>query len=255
MTEGLRAILFDLDDTLLDWSGWSGDWEERDPELLGGLLAALQRNGRRVPALDTVLHEYQARTSLAWTSSAGGLRAPHLGDVLVASLAAAGMPRRELDRQVLLRAWPWAPYPGVACANDAPGVLQTLRENGIGIGLVTNSYQPMWLRDIELEQYGLLHFLAECRISSADVGWLKPHPRIFETALDCLGVMAQETIFVGDNVVADIGGAQNAGMRGILLGGQYNPVNMDESIKPDCHIQSLAELPAVLDDWYPEWRQ
>ena len=250
----LRAVLFDLDDTLIDWSRWNGDWEQRDPQMLGSMLGTLGHNGQQPPALEIVLPEFRARSKHAWASGRNSLRAPNLGDVLVDTLVAVGMPRAALDRQALLQAYPWTPYPGVVSFPDVPDALQTLLDNDIRVGLITNAYQPMWMRDRELEAYGLLHLFSECRFTAADVGWLKPHPRIFEAALECLGVQPAEAVFVGDNPVADVAGAQNVGMRGVLRAGRHETGMLEGLIEPDHRLHSLAELPPVLDAWFPGWR-
>ncbi len=274
----LRAVLFDLDDTLIDWSDWGGNYYARNREHIEAVLASLPANGRQPPFLDlnqqqleTLLHElphdgwqepdldaveqdYIRRTEQAWAVGRSNLRAPHLGDILVETLSAAGVPDSLLQREALLRAVPWGMYPGVVCFPDALPALQLLREHGIHLGLVTNAHQPMMLRDRELEACGLLDFMPDCRLSAADVGWLKPHPRIFRTALELLDVEPQEAVFVGDNPVADIAGAQNARMRAVLRSGRQDTAMLAGLIEPDSRIQSLDELPILLDDWFPGWR-
>ena len=278
MPDQLRAVLFDLDDTLIDWSGWSGDYASRNREHIEAVLASLPLNGRQPPFLDLnqeqleqVLNalphdgwqepdpdqvelEYRLRTERAWAVGRSNLRAPHLGDILVDTLAAVGVPSSLLQRDALLEAVPWSMYPGVTCFEDVAPVLALLREQDIDLGLVTNAHQPMAMRDRELEACGLLHFMPRCRLSAADVGWLKPHPRIFRAALERLDAAPGEAVFVGDNPVADIAGAQNAGMRAVLRRGRNDTAMLAGLIEPDCRIQSLEELPPLLDDWFPGWR-
>ncbi len=64
----------------------------------------------------------------------------------------------------------------------------------------------------------------------------------------------QEAVFVGDNPVADVAGAQNIGMRGVLRVGRHETGMLKGLIEPDHRLHSLAELPPVLDAWYPGWR-
>jgi putative hydrolase of the HAD superfamily len=49
-------------------------------------------------------------------------------------------------------------------------------------------------------------------VFSSEVGWRKPHPAIFERALDALGVAAGEALFVGDKLATDVAGAAALGM-------------------------------------------
>ncbi len=54
-------------------------------------------------------------------------------------------------------------------------------------------------------------------IISAEVGWRKPHPRIFQAALDRLGTAAAAMLFVGDDLDADVRGAQALGIEAVWL--------------------------------------
>ena len=123
-------------------------------------------------------------------------------------------------------------------------ILALLRDRGILLGMITNGYAPMWMRDFELAHYGLLEYFTTCRFSSADEGVLKPHPDLFTKALDCLGTTAQETVFVGDSLSADVAGAQGVGMRAVHRArtsseAYYEPVI---DIRPDATIEDLREL-------------
>jgi putative hydrolase of the HAD superfamily len=190
----------------------------------------------------------------AWDTGRSSLRAPHLGRILVDALVTAGAGNTELDERLCLEAYNWSAAPGVILFPDVPAVLQLLAEHGVRVGIVTNAHQPMWMRDIELAHFGLLDFFPECRLSAADAGYLKPHPSIFQQALECLGVNAEEAVFVGDNPVADVAGAQGAGLLGVLRVRQPPPAMLSGLIVPDHAINSLQELPDVLDNWFPGWR-
>lgn len=252
----LRAVLFDLDGTLIDWSQ-SRDEEARARhirDVMAGLLDALAARGLRTPPPEAVAEEYRRRIVQGWERARDDLRPPHLGDVLVEALRAAGMDVAALERDALLEAFPWSAVPGVTCFPDAPPALQTLLAHGVKIGLVTNSSHPMWLRDRELKGFGLLHLIPHCRLSAADLGRMKPHPQIFQAALDCLGAEAHEAVFVGDNPAADIVGAQKAGMRAVLRSGRHEREAPPGLVEPDYRLDTLAELPPQLDNWFPGWR-
>jgi HAD superfamily hydrolase (TIGR01509 family) len=82
-------------------------------------------------------------------------------------------------------------------------------------------------------------------VDSVDVGCTKPAARIFQHALDALGVSAAATTFVGDSLPRDMAGARDLGMRHIWLAGADA-----ESARPCCRddrqIRSLRELEAIL---------
>jgi putative hydrolase of the HAD superfamily len=95
-------------------------------------------------------------------------------------------------------------------------VLSSLERCGYKIGLVSNTTGPPevfheHVRMLEIDSYfGSILF-------SSEVGFRKPHPQIFHTALDQLSVSPEQTVFVGDNEEADIAGASSEGMTTVLL--------------------------------------
>lgn len=75
----------------------------------------------------------------------------------------------------------------------------------------------------------------------------KPDAAFFKTALTRLGVEASRAAMIGDDIRADIGGAQAAGLAGILVKtGKYRPADLQCSIEPDLVLESIAELPLKL---------
>ncbi len=76
----------------------------------------------------------------------------------------------------------------------------------------------------------------------------KPDRAFFEQALNAIGVAAHEAIMVGDDIDNDIGGAQKAGMRGILVSTGKHNANSPQlhSIQPEAILPSVASLPEWL---------
>jgi putative hydrolase of the HAD superfamily len=249
----LKAILFDMDDTLLDWSGFKSDWAEIEALHLSGVIEYLRDELGCAVELDAFARELRERTTQAWAAARQDLRAPHLGRLLCETALALGAPREALDADRCLRAYRWDAIIGTAIFPDVPPLLTLLHDHGIGVGIVTNAYQPMVLREIELRTHRLLDFFPTCRLSAADVGYLKPHPYIFKAALECAGVEPHETVFIGDDLHADILGAQRAGIKAVL---RITSRVQDGSglIHPDAAVSTFDELPAILDDWFPGWR-
>ncbi|MGM0845208.1 MAG: HAD family hydrolase [Bacillota bacterium] len=85
-------------------------------------------------------------------------------------------------------------------------------------------------------------------IISEESGFSKPDNRIFQLALNKLNVKPEAALFVGDDIEKDIGGCQNAGIRGIW----FNPDKSknETEIKPFGEIHSLKELLIYLGDDY-----
>lgn len=251
----LKAVLFDLDDTLLDWSGFTrDDWEELEQERLSNLIRFLAEEGISTGEMKGFFIEFRNRTTDAWKNAYTNLRAPNLGNILVDSAIACGVPGGKLNTRRCLEAYGWGAVRGTALFPEVIDVLETLREAGIKVGIVTNAYQPMWMRDLELHDHGVAHYFPTCRFSAADVGYLKPHPEIFRAALDCLKVPADQAVFVGDDPEADIAGAQAVGCQAVLRATRRHG-NPAAGIAPDATISNLRELLTIFDSWHPGWRQ
>jgi HAD superfamily hydrolase (TIGR01509 family) len=249
----LKAVLFDLDDTLLDWSGFKNNWPDIDRLHLRRLFDYVGAEIQPIENFDAYCAEYSTRMADAWVASRTTMRAPNLGNILVETTVAFGVPADMLDARRCLEAYQWEAIPGTKMFPEVPETLALLREHGLKIGIVTNAHQPMWIRDIEITTLGILEFFPECRFSAADVGYLKPHPLIFQAALKCVGAKPEEAVFVGDDPDADIVGAQSAGLKAVMRRLPRRPFT-SETIIPDAFISRLDELPLQLDSWYPGWR-
>lgn len=82
-------------------------------------------------------------------------------------------------------------------------------------------------------------------VSAAEVGYQKPHPLVFQTAMSRAGVAPGETVHIGDDEHRDIYGAFEAGIRTIWLNRSQRDWN-HAGCEADHHIQSLIELPEIL---------
>jgi HAD superfamily hydrolase (TIGR01458 family) len=76
----------------------------------------------------------------------------------------------------------------------------------------------------------------------------KPSRHFFNMAVDDLGLKPSEVMMVGDDIDADVGGAQDAGLHGTLVKtGKYRETYARlSSVEPDAVINSVADLPAML---------
>lgn len=72
----------------------------------------------------------------------------------------------------------------------------------------------------------------------------KPARTFFHAAADMLGLAPQDLLMVGDDVRADVSGAQQAGLHGALVRtGKFRPADLEGDVKPDLVIPSIADLP------------
>lgn len=76
----------------------------------------------------------------------------------------------------------------------------------------------------------------------------KPSQNFFNMAVDALRLKPHEVVMVGDDIDADVGGAQDAGLHGILVKtGKYRETYTRLSVvEPDAILPSVADMPALL---------
>jgi HAD superfamily hydrolase (TIGR01458 family) len=76
----------------------------------------------------------------------------------------------------------------------------------------------------------------------------KPSPDFFQLALDDMGVTAAEAMMVGDDIDADIGGAQGAGLKAVQVRtGKFTESDLEHpTVRPDFRIDSIATLPELI---------
>lgn len=88
-------------------------------------------------------------------------------------------------------------------------------------------------------------------VSASGVGEAKPHPQTFIAAAEAAGVDRGELLHVGDDPETDIAGAVRAGVPCVWISrdGSPWPAADHPDIRPDARIASLGELPALLKDW------
>ena len=127
---------------------------------------------------------------------------------------------------------------------DALPALAQLRSAGIRTAIVSNAPwgSPPELWRGELRRLGLSDAV-DAVVLCGDVGWRKPAPEIFRSAMSRLGCRAADCIFVGDDLRWDIEGSASVGMRPLLIDRDGRHAGyMGERI---VNLQALLELVAA----------
>jgi putative hydrolase of the HAD superfamily len=199
----MRAVLFDLDDTLYDHTH--------------AIRAALQAVAAQAPALlhhgfehffreyDKALDDVHPRVVAGELTfdAARALRYERL-------LAWCGVDAS--DPQALAQIQVAAYRRNERLVEHAASLLQALRQAGLTLGIVTNSVRSE--QEAKLERMGIRQYF-DALVVSGDHQVAKPDPRLFHVALDAIDAPASQTVFVGDRVHIDVHGAQAAGMRAV----------------------------------------
>lgn len=242
----IQAVLFDLDDTLLDWSGYTGSLSAIYRPHTDKVYDYLAADGHGLPDRDGFLATYQTAVKAAWSEAKKDWQAVNFSHLMLDLFQRLALDLSRIDMDAVLRVYDWQAVPGVTLYEDAIPLLDTLRQQQYRIGLITNSMLPMWMRDVELRAYGILDYF-DVRLTSGDAGYMKPHPAIYAQALAPLGLLPEQALFVGDRPANDIAGANAAGLTSVLMAPDHLNHDLD-GVQPHFTINRLSELLNVLVD-------
>jgi putative hydrolase of the HAD superfamily len=235
-----RAILFDLDDTILSAYGQAPVAWAKVAERFAARLAPLTPSdvAAAITAYAAVFWS-DADRHRQWRVRIGEARREIVRGSL-AGLAAAGhpVPDRALadslaDAFTALRDEEMRVFPG------ATETLDRLKQHGIRLALVTNGAT-------EPQRAKLVRFTLEHRFDHIQIegehGFGKPEARAYTHAMQALGVEPGETWMVGDNLEWEVAAPQRLGIYAIWYDGYAAGLPPESPIRPDRIIQSLPEL-------------
>jgi putative hydrolase of the HAD superfamily len=232
-----RAILFDLDETIIDFGGNIDEaWRE-----------ACEDAADRVRTLDAgVLYdEISATRDWFWADEdrhrkwRQDMRA---ASAEIARLALAGLGHEadpQLARQIAdhyrdLRDASYALYPG------AVETLIRKRAEGCQLAMVTNGSSAAQREKIE--RFDLARHFEHIQIEGEhDYG--KPDPRAYADTLQALGVAPAEAWFVGDHLEWDVIAPKRLGMFAVWVNPDGDQLPSDLQVAPDLVIRCIRELP------------
>lgn len=227
----MRAVLFDLDDTLFD--------HRRSAR--AALTEVHRAHGRETPydAFERAHTRYLEEMHIQVLAKRIGLEEARrerfrrvfaslgvtLGDSDVELTAAAYRDGYKLARRALA---------------GAAELLAAVRGHA-RVAIVTNNLLE---EQQDKLQYCALAPFVDALIASEDVGVSKPDPRIFQVALERVGATADEAVMVGDSWANDIAGAARAGIRAVWFNPDRKPVPAEPA--GVAVIESLAPARVVL---------
>lgn len=228
-----------VDAVLFDWGGTLTPWRTMDAEDEWRAVAQVAAPEQVVEATRALM----AAVTQVWARS----RDEHRSSTLQEICSIAGI-AYDADH--------WGPYRSLwehatATDPDALGVLESLRSDGIKIGVLSNTLWPRRWHEEVFARDGL-DALIDGAVYTSEIAWTKPAPQAFHAAMHAVGVDDPAAcVFVGDRLFDDIFGARNAGMRTIHVPHSAIPVaQVGHTIgEPDAVVQRLAEIPEVIAGW------
>ena len=230
-----QAIIFDLDDTILDDSSQVENcWQEACREAAAGL------NGMNPVALRAAIK----READSYWSDPGrhregrlDLRAASAG-IVARALAGMGFDRPDLAREISnhyrdLR------DERLCLVDGAIETIEWFRSRGVRLGMATNGSASG--QRAKIERFGLAPYF-ERIIVEGEFGAGKPHRQVYEELFGSLGAEPAKTWSVGDNLEWDVGGPQSFGAYGIWVDVRRAGLPQGAPVRPDRIIHSIREL-------------
>jgi putative hydrolase of the HAD superfamily len=230
-----RVILFDLDDTIVDFS-WNqaASWR----------TACVEFEDQTGVEVERLLTEIRAAGGRFWADhdraerGRKDLRAAS-AEIVVEALEGvgvrvrSGLPREISERYRTLR------EEGMRLFEGTTEVLEGLRGEGRRLGLVTNGTGEE--QRGKIERFGLERYFDHIQIEG-EFGLGKPHDAAYRHALTSMGAEAATTWFVGDNLEWDVAAPQRHGMFGIWVDGSGQGVPEGAAGRPDRIVRHIGEL-------------
>ncbi|KPV63575.1 MAG: putative HAD-hydrolase [Candidatus Bathyarchaeota archaeon BA1] len=228
------AVLFDLDETLIDsFKGQQAAHIEVSKMLISSLkLRGIQVNFqdllRQVSDFDDEMEVKLIRERDNWWPT------------LFRMLGGRRLSKKTAQR--LTKAY-WTAYANNSPPyEDAIPTLEYLRSKGYKIGLVTDTDGTPGMKRWRVALTGLEKYVDAVVVGGEDIMERKPSPELFLLAARRLGAPAERCLMVGDKAFVDIKGAIAAGMKAILI----HRREWDIPLKPHHTIHRLAELRSLL---------
>lgn len=218
----LKAVFFDIDDTLYDTSGFAK--LARKAALNMMIDAGLPLDSTEAYKL---LREIIAQKGSNYDKHFNVLTKTVFGEEKPL-LIALGMINYHNVKFALLR-----PFPRTT------STLINLKSKGYRLGVISNGITiKQWEKLIRL---GIHHFFDEV-VTSDEIGFEKPHHRIFEVALSRMGCTPEKSIMIGNKFSEDMMGAVNAGMSAILVNCKLTPEEEEYIEKEKLDVKVISDI-------------
>lgn len=243
---GTYAARVAVDAVIFDWGGTLTPWHAVDLEAQWYAYAQVYD----APRASELAAGLLAAESALWDrqrQSAGADGTGNLDHVF----AALGIDTESGSHLAALEAYLrfWAPH--TFADPDARELLAGLHADGVQVGVLSNTMWPRYHHEAVFARDGLLD-LIDGAVYTSEITWGKPHAEAFRAALDALGSPDPgRTVFVGDRLWDDIHGAQQAGMRAVLVPHSRIPIEQQVAVEvtPDAVVGRLGEVREVVRTW------
>lgn len=217
----IEAVLFDLDNTLIDW------YEAQ--RLYCALLA------ERLPPMADAERAQAMASIIEWLGDGNGIGLADWFRRITERWPCQASARELLEERN-------AVFPAFTVLLPYAKEMLSALKGSYRLGMLTNGSTAV--QRAKIAAAGLEDYF-EHIIISGETPWSKPDPRIFRHILSAMDVRPECAVYVGDNVEKDVYGAQGAGMRVIRLRHAGHPYETVDGVP---EIDSLADLQELISE-------
>ncbi|GHO42545.1 HAD family hydrolase [Ktedonospora formicarum] len=241
----IRAIIFDLGGTLIDWPDWDEDIERRWGLSYDHLIAYM--NGRVWPEREAYIQAMRAAEKAHWQRVTEQHMSETADMVLLDGFHRLTCTVNERELLTALDGYANAVIGWAIIFPEIVGTLIELRKRGYRLGLLSNTWWAASWHNADLAAHGLTSLL-DVVMYTSELPYSKPHPYVFKEAARRLHMEPSACVMVGDRMADDVGGALSVGMRGVWRYNEY-PWPKPKEITPSAVITTLTELLTHLELW------
>ncbi len=232
-----------VDAVIFDWGGTLTPWHDID---------LVEQWAAYAEAYDPVDHGLAERLASAevglWREQQASRGANGTG-TLDHVFAACGVDVADERHGPALAAYLQAWEPHTRADPDARPLLAALRSAGLRVGVLSNTLWPRWHHEAVFSRDGLAS-LIDGAVYSSELPVAKPHAEAFRAAAECVGSRVEQCVFVGDRPWDDVHGAQQVGMRAILIPhSRLGDQAVDVDVTPDAVAVRLSDVLGVVLAW------
>lgn len=232
-----------VDAVIFDWGGTLTPWHDID------LVAQWSAYAVVYDPADAQLAERLAAAEVGLWREQQSSRGANGTGTLEHVFAACGVDTSDERHGAALAAYLQAWEPHTLADPDARGLLEALRLAGLRIGVLSNTLWPRWHHEAVFSRDGLAPFI-DAAVYSSEIPVAKPHADAFRAIIAQVRATPETSVFVGDRPWDDVHGAQQVGMRAILIPhSRLGDQAVDVDVTPDAVVARLGDVLHVVLAW------
>jgi putative hydrolase of the HAD superfamily len=237
---------------VFDWGGTLTPWHRIDfrDQWLSYARHHAQASGRSPEEAMELAERIMTNESAAWLRLRGDGGSARMEEILAASGIGSDDPAHSAAQAAYEEFW----EPHTVTDEQVRPVWEGLRDRGVRVGVLSNTIWSRSYHDGIFARDGVLD-LIDGSVYSSEIAHAKPHPEAFAAALAAVGVSnPARAVYVGDRPYEDVHGAQQAGLRAILV--PHSDIPEDQQVPvdvtPDGVAHQLLDVLGLVDRWSTE---